>query len=123
VYQTILYTRRRRQEINGLRWGDFDFTTNPPRPKVPSSIFKNRKESTHFPWPELTETLTAFRPVHAKSDDWVSRGQVPRVPTFMAKAGIPFEDERGRRVDLHTLRTTFGSCYPPAGFRRASRWS
>jgi integrase len=106
VYQTILYTGLRRQEINGLRWGDFDFTTNPPQLKVPSSISKNRKESTHFLRPELTETLTAFRPVYAKSGDWVFRGQVPRVPTFkrdLAKAGIPFEDERGRRVDLHAL--------------------
>jgi len=118
VYQTILYTGLRRQEINGLRWGDFDFTTNPPRLKVPSSISKNRKESTHFLRPELTETLTAFRPAHAKSGDWVFRGQVPRVPTFkrdLAKAGIPFEDERGRRVDLHALRTTFGTLLSASG--------
>ena len=53
VYQTILYTGLRRQEINGLRWGDFDFTTNPPQLKVPSPISKNRKESTHFLRPEL----------------------------------------------------------------------
>jgi integrase len=71
----------RRQEINGLRWDDFDFTTNPPQLKVPSSISKNRKESTHFLRPKLTETLTAFRPFHAKSGDWVFRGKVSRLPT------------------------------------------
>lgn len=36
---------------------------------------------------------------------------MPRVCTFKrdpAKARIPFEDEHGRRVDLHALRATFG---------------
>src|SRR5258708_7152538 len=48
VYQTILYTGLRRQEINELRWGDFDFTVTPTRLKVPSSISQNRKDSVHF---------------------------------------------------------------------------
>ena len=118
IYQTILYTGLRRQEINGLRWGDFDFTVTPTRLKVPSSISKNRKESVHFLRPELTETLKAFRPAEAKAGDWAFRGQVPRVPTFkrdLAAAGIPFEDERGRRVDLHALRTTFGTLLSASG--------
>jgi hypothetical protein len=40
------------------------------------------------------------------------------VPTFkrdLAKAGIPFEDERGRRADLHALRTTFGTLLSASG--------
>jgi integrase len=118
IYQTILYTGLRRQEINGLRWGDFDFTVTPARLKVPSSISKNRKESVHFLRPELTETLKAFRPAEAKVGDWAFRGQVPRIPTFkrdLAAAGIPFEDERGRRVDLHALRTTFGTLLSASG--------
>jgi hypothetical protein len=80
--------------------------------KVPSSISENRKESVHFPRPELTETLKAFRPAGTKAGDWAFLGQVPRIPTFkrgLAAAGIPFGDERGRRVDLHALRTTFGT--------------
>jgi len=108
----------RRQEINGLRWGDFDFTATPTRLKVPSPISKNRKESVHFLRPELTETLKAFRPAEAKTGDWAFRGQVPRVPTFkrdLAAARIPFEDERGRRVDLHALRTTFGTLLSASG--------
>jgi integrase len=118
VYQTILYTGLRRQEINGLRWVDFDFTVTPTRLKVPSSISKNRKESVHFLRPELTETLKAFRPDGVKPAAWAFRGKVPRVPTFkrdLAAAGIPFEDERGRRVDLHALRTTFGTLLSASG--------
>ena len=62
--------------------------------------------------PELTDTLKAFRPTEAKAGNWAFRGHVPRVPTFkrnLGAAGIPFEDERGRRVDLHALRTTCGT--------------
>ena len=72
----------------------------------------------HFLRPELTETLKAFRPAEAKAGDWAFRGQVPHVPTFkrdLAAAGIPFEDERGRRVDLHALRTTFGALLSASG--------
>jgi integrase len=86
--------------------------------KVPSSISENRKESVHFPRPELTETLKAFRPAGTKAGDWAFLGQVPRVPTFkrgLAAAGIPFGDERGRRVDLQALRTTFGTLLSASG--------
>jgi len=112
VYQAILYTGLRRSELSGLKWSDFDFSTDPVRLRVPSSLSKNRKESTHFLRPELAETLRSFRPAHAKPGDFVFRGLVPRVPTFkgdLEAAGIPFEDERGRRVDIHALRTTFGT--------------
>src|SRR5690606_35512892 len=103
VYQVALYTGLRRNEINGLHWGDFDFTVTPTKVRVPSSLSKNRKESTHFLRPELTATLLQFRPSEAKPSDWAFRGQVPKIPAIkrdLAKAGIPFEDERGRRVDL-----------------------
>ena len=112
VYQAILYTGLRRSELSGLKWSDFDFSTDPVRLRVPSSLSKNRKESTHFLRPELAETLRLFRPAHAKPSDFAFRGLVPRVPTFkgdLAAAGIPFEDDRGRRVDIHALRTTFGT--------------
>ncbi|MCX6847813.1 MAG: site-specific integrase, partial [Verrucomicrobia bacterium] len=45
VYLTMLYTGLRRNELNGLKWGDFDLTANPPTLRVPSSLSKNRKES------------------------------------------------------------------------------
>ncbi len=118
VYQAILYTGLRRSELSGLKWGDFDFTVEPVRLRVPSSLSKNRKESTHFLRPELAETLRSFRPSTAKPGDFAFRGLVPRVPTFkrdLEAAGIPFEDERGRRVDIHALRTTFGTMLSASG--------
>ena len=112
VYQTILYTGLRRTELNGLKWDDFDFKTEPARLRVPSSISKNRKESTHYLRPELTATLTSLRPEWAKPGDLVFRRMIPRIPTFkkdLEAAGIPFEDVRGRRIDLHALRKTYGT--------------
>ena len=118
VYLAMIYTGLRRTELNGLRWGDFDFTKNPVQLKVPSSLSKNRKESTHYLRPELTETMQSRHPAWAKPDDFVFRGTIPRVQTFkkdLAAAEIPFEDMRGRRVDIHALRKTFGTLLASSG--------
>jgi len=118
VYLALIYTGLRRAELNGLKWDDFDFTVTPTRLRVPSSLSKNRKESTLFLRPELTEAILAVKPPDTCADAWVFRGMIPRVPTFksdLKSAGIPFEDARGRRVDLHALRKTYGTMLAAAG--------
>lgn len=112
VYLTILYTGLRSSELKGLKWQDFDFTASPPCVRVPSSISKNQKASSHTLRPELVAALKNFKPEHTHPHEWVFRGKVPRVPTFkvdLKRAGIPFEDENGRRIDIHALRKTFGT--------------
>lgn len=118
VYLTILYTGLRSAELKGLKWGDFDLDGESPCVRVPSSISKNRKSSVHNLRPELVEALRRFRPVHAMPFEWVFRGLVPRVPTFkrdLKAARIPFEDESGRRVDIHALRKSFGTMVAVSG--------
>lgn len=118
VYQTIVYTGLRRSEMNGLKWDDFKLTDAQPHVRVPSSISKNRKESVHYLRPELVDTLTALKPADAKPEDFVFRGLMPRIPTFkrdLATAGIPFVDARGRRIDIHALRKTYGTMLAAAG--------
>jgi integrase len=118
VYLTVLYTGLRRAELNGLKWEDFTLDASPPCLRVPSSISKNRKASVHYLRPELVSALVAFRKSDATPVDFVFRGLVPRVPTFkgdLDRAGIPFEDDKGRRVDLHALRTTFGTMLAVSG--------
>lgn len=44
VYLVMIYTGLRRAELGGLKWGDFNFKTEPPQLRVPSSLSKNRKE-------------------------------------------------------------------------------
>ena len=118
VYLTILYTGLRSAEMKGLKWQNFDFESTPPCVRVPSSISKNCKSSVHGLRPELVEALINFRPKYAKPSDYVFRGKVPRVPTFkhdLEAAGIPFEDETGRRLDIHALRKSFGTMLAVSG--------
>ena len=110
VYFTALYTGLRRAELNGLRWEDFDLAVSPPLLRVPSSISKNKKATTHELRTELADALRSFRPTDSKPAEWAFRGLVPRVQTMMKDleaASIPFQDEKGRRIDLHALRHTF----------------
>ncbi len=118
VYLTMMYTGLRRNELAGLKWGDFDFSQSPARLRVPSSLSKNHNESVHYLRPEVVEAVKALRPANAQAEGFVFRGLVPRVPTFkrdLTAAGIPFTDARGRRVDLHALRKTYGTMLAMAG--------
>ncbi|MEI6465153.1 MAG: site-specific integrase, partial [Verrucomicrobiota bacterium] len=118
MYLTILDTGLRSSEMKGLNWEDFDFEANPPCVRVPSSISRNRKSSVHGLRPELVAALKQFRPALSMPFEWAFRGKVPRVPTFkrdLEAANIPFEDERGRRVDIHSLRKSFGTMLAVSG--------
>jgi integrase len=62
--------------------------------------------------PEVVEALRSIRPVDATPFQWVFHGQVPRVRTFqkdLARSGIAYIDESGRRMDFHALRVTYGT--------------
>jgi integrase len=118
VYLMILYTGLRKCELRGLIWEDFNFEANPPCVRVSGSISKNGHSTTHGLRPELVSALKAFRPVNAMPFEWVFRGVVPRVPTFkkdLAAAKIPFVDEKGRRMDIHALRKSFGTMLAVSG--------
>ena len=118
VYLTMIYTGLRRSELNDLKWGDFNFETKPAQLKVPSSISKNRQESIHFLRPELTAALLAARPKGVKPERLAFRGLIPRVQTMqkdLAAVGIPFKDARGRRIDIHALRKTYGTLLAASG--------
>ncbi len=112
VYLMVLYTGLRRSELNGLKWEDFELEASPPKMQVPSSISKNRKASVHYLRPEAVSALRDYRSIDAKPSDYAFRGRVPRPSTVrndLERAKIPLVDEHGRRVDLHALRTTFGT--------------
>lgn len=60
--------------------------------------------------PELVVALKAFRPELSQPFEWAFWGKVPNMDTFkrdLRKASIGLLDEAGRRVDFHSLRTTF----------------
>lgn len=80
--------------------------------RVPASVSKNRRTAILRLGPALVAELLAIRPQDAASFHFVFRGLVPRLPTFrkdLSRAGLVFVDAAGRRVDLHSLRKTFGT--------------
>ncbi len=112
VYLTAAFTGLRRAEMNGLQWGDIDLDAVIPFARARASTTKNRKEAVLPLHPELVAGLRALRPADVAPFTPVLRGLLPRIPTMrkdLVKAGIPFEDEKGRRADLHSLRVTYGT--------------
>jgi integrase len=110
VYLTALYTGLRRKELNSLKWGDLHLDLPQPIVCAPASITKNKKEAKLPLRPEVVEALRSIRPVDATPFQWVFHGQVPRVRTFqkdLARSGIAYIDDSGRRMDFHALRVTY----------------
>lgn len=118
VYLLAIYTGLRRTEMNRLRWGDFNLDAKPPRVVVPAAVTKNGKPAILELRSEAVDALRRLMPDLAQPFEWALRGRVPSVRKLrqdLAASGIPYQDERGRRVDLHALRTTFGTMLSAAG--------
>lgn len=110
VYLVLLETGLRRNELNQLTLGDFELDSTTPCVHVRAAITKTKKEATLPLRAEVVKAIRSILPDTAMPFEYVFRGKLPRIPTMkrdLAKAGIPFQDESGRRVDLHALRETF----------------
>ncbi len=110
VYLVLLETGLRRNELNQLTLGDFELESPAPCVHVRAAITKTKKEATLPLRAEVVKAIRSILPDAAMPFEYVFRGKLPRIPTMkrdLAKAGIPFQDESGRRVDLHALRETF----------------
>ena len=118
VYLVILYTGLRRHELNRLTWGHFHLDAPQPFVELPATITKNHKSDRLPLRPEVVAALVKNRPENSMAFEWVFRGKVPapvKLRRDLAVAGIPVVDERGRRIDVHALRTTFGTMLSVAG--------
>ena len=118
VYLVILYTGLRRHELNQLTWGHFHFDAPTPYIELPGTITKNRKSDSQPLREEVVQALLQNRPSDSMPYEWVFLGKVPsptKLRQDLAAAGIPAKDERGRCVDVHALRTTFGTMLSVAG--------
>lgn len=112
VYATALQTGLRRKELNNLEAEDFNLQARPPFLRVPASITKNRKEAIIPLNPQLTGMLRNIMPKGTRPAFRPFQHRVPRIETLrkdLEAAGIRVRDERGRRVDFHSLRMTFGT--------------
>ena len=118
VYLEILYTGLRRHEMNRLTWGHFHLDAPQPFVELPGTITKNRKSDRLPLRPEVIAAMRARMTPETMPFEWVFRGKVPspaKLRRDLAAAGIPVVDERGRRVDVHALRTTFGTMLSVSG--------
>ncbi len=110
AYMLPLYAGLRRNEVKTLRWSNLVLGESGGLLRIHAAVNKNRKEQALPLHRELAEVLQQQKPADSKTDDLVVVNGVPKMKEFrqdLAKAGIPFLDERGHRMDYHALRTTF----------------
>jgi integrase len=110
AYMLPLYAGLRRNEVKTLRWSNLVLGESGGLLRIHAAVNKNRKEQALPLHQELVKALQQQKPADGKADDLVLVNGVPKMKEVrqdLAKAGIPFLDERGRRMDYHALRTTF----------------
>jgi integrase len=118
IYLFIVYTGLRRNEMNRITRGHIFLDAPQPYVELLSSMTKNRKPARQPLRPEAVAVLREKVPDDLMPYEWVFRGKVPSVRKFkvdLAAAGISPVDERGRVLDVHALRTTFGTMLSVAG--------
>jgi integrase len=123
VYQTLLLTGVRVGELAELKVSDLQLDDRVPCVRLRASITKNSKEDFIPLHPDLVTTLRAWLLERFGPGDPPADGRVFDIPTSFLKvfdrdleaAGIPKRDERKRTVDLHALRTTFGTMLSKSG--------
>jgi len=122
-YLTMFYTGLRYKAAWGLRWCDYltDSAGGGPRFVIPADKDKGKRERVIPVRAELAAELEAHRAECRKAGPRtrIFAGIFPRQRTDkkrpnslrvdMAKAGIPVRDERGRVIDYHSFRMTFGT--------------
>ncbi|MGA9779096.1 MAG: tyrosine-type recombinase/integrase [Verrucomicrobiia bacterium] len=110
AYMLPLYAGLRRNEAKTLHWSDLVLGDNGGLLRLHAAVNKNRKEQSLPLHRDLAKALQQQKPADCKANDLVLVNGVPKMKEFrqdLKKAGIPFLDERGHRMDYHALRTTF----------------
>jgi integrase len=118
VYLFLLYTGLRRSEAASLCWSHIHLDVVNPYVELPACITKSGKAESV---PLVPDVAAALRLLRGKGRQSVFE-KVPSMYEFrkdLAAAGIPEEDERGRKVVLHSLRHSLAtmlaqSKVPPA---------
>jgi integrase len=110
AYMLPLYAGLRRNEAKTLLWSDLVLGESGGLLRLHAAANKNRKEQSLPLHHELAKALQQQKPANCNANDLMLVNGVPKMKEFrqdLKKAGIPFLDERGHRMDYHTLRTTF----------------
>jgi integrase len=104
-------------EVKQLTVADVRLDAVPPHVRVPAAVAKSRKEQS-VPLRSDLVALMRRRLAGCKPADSIfeiPRGLVRRFNADCRRAGIPKRDPEGRTVDVHSLRTTFGTYLAMSG--------
>lgn len=110
-------TGLRRGELAKLEWRDLQLDGDKPAVHARATTTKNGRKASLPLHPEAVKALKTLRLPGMKSQDKVF-GSLPRIERFrrdLAKAGIPYKDDKGRVFDFHALRVTFGTLLAKSG--------
>ena len=108
-YAVGLWTGLRVAETLALEWRDLDLDPQRPALRLRAATTKAKRADVLPLHQDLMVALASAKPPFAAPTDRVFK-TAPRLKTFkrdLGRAGIPFEDDQGRTVDRHALRTTF----------------
>jgi integrase len=115
AYQLLLTTGLRRDELKQLQWGDIKL--NAPLPFIELRA-ETTKAGRADPLPVRADIAALLRDARGTDGDTDRVCHVPTMEThrrYLAKAGIPYEDGAGRRIDLHAMRHSYGTMLARAG--------
>ncbi len=128
TYELLLTTGMRKGELASLTVADVDLSDDAPAVTLRGIHAKNGKRSTIPLRPDVAihvrdwladrrRRLAAQGKVLAADDRLVRipSGLIRILDRDLAAAGIPKVDERGRRLDVHAMRTTFNTQLAVAG--------
>lgn len=110
VYQMLLYTGQRKEEVRGLRWCDLELEGSWPQVLIRIDNTKDKEKRAVPLHRRLATELRRIRPLNAKGMDFVFRGWFPMHETLqkdLARAEIPHKDALGRIACFHSFRKTW----------------
>lgn len=137
VYKTLVLTGLRREELGTLTVGQLRLDAPTPHLELDAADEKNREGNALAIRPDLAADLRAFldaklralqaeagragKPIPASLPGGmcvfgaVTKALLGAFNRDLEAAGIPKRDDRGRTLDVHALRTTFGTLLSKGG--------
>lgn len=117
VYLTAAYTGLRRNELRNLEWRDVHLDGETPHIRARASTTKNGKQASIPLHADVVAGLKMLRARELEGQSVFPR-LIPEMELFkkhLSLASIPYQDDRGRVADFHSLRNTYATILTLSG--------